>query len=283
VKSAKAGEGGYALVAAVACIAVFAGAALAITSATRSSIAAGGGEINAARAGLAAQSGLASALHGLAQGDEAMLGLIAGGQAQIDVDGAQVAVRIADERGKIPLNFLEDAAVERMLSGAGLGGAALAIARDSLLDWIDDDDLARADGAEAPFYNARQIAPRNGNLATIDELGAVRGFTPELVARLRPFVTAQMGTIPFDRRYASPQAIAAMGDGGDGSPEAIEAAREAAGQRTALQFIDKKALVGRPITLSADATIPQGGHAHSQWVVMITGRSSHPWVILQAD
>jgi general secretion pathway protein K len=152
-----------------------------------------------------------------------------------------------------------------------------------MLDWLDEDDLARPDGAEAPFYETRRITPRNGNLLSIEELASLRGFTPQVVARMRPYVTAQQGTIPFDRRYASAAAVAAMTAGAEASPEAIEAAREAAGQRTALQFIDKKTLVGRPISLVAEAQTAQGGKSSMAWVVMLTGRAAHPWVVLQAE
>lgn len=277
-----AGEQGYALVAAVAAIAVFAAMALAIISTTRISIAAAGGELAAARAHLAADDGVETVLHALALGEDPALALLDGGQMRLGVDGAQVVVRLADERGKIPLNFLDDATVERMLAGAGLDAAQVAIARDSLLDWIDDDDLARADGAEAPFYAPRGIEPRNASLRTIDELGAIRGFTPQLVARLRPYVTVEANTLPFDARHASPQALAAM-DNRDNSAETIERQREAAGQRTALGFTDKRTLVGRPITITADAVTPDGGHARRDLVVVMTGRLTYPWVILRAD
>lgn len=282
VRRAAHGEHGYALIAAVACIAVFAAMALAIVTATRISIAGGGGEFAAARAQLAAEGAVESTLHALALGDDATVGLLSGGQLGLDIDGARVVVRLTDERGKIPLNRLEDDKLERMLAGAGLDGTQLSIARDSLLDWLDEDDLARPDGAEEPYYASRGLAPRNGAIVTIDELGAVRGFTPQVVARLRPYISADVDSIQFDSRYASPEAIAVMDTGGTGSPLAIERQREAAGQRTALQFIDKATLIGRAITISADATTPDGGRAHRETVVVLTGTTVHPWIIHRA-
>lgn len=276
------GAQGYALVAAVACIAVFAAMALSIITVTRISVTAGSGELAAARAHLAADGGLQTALHSLALGEDAALALLGGGHLSLNVNGAQVVVRLADERGKIPLNFLDEVAVGRMLANAGLDETQVAIARDSLLDWLDDDDLARADGAEAPFYAARLIAPRNASLRTIDELAAIRGFTPQLVARLRSYVTVEANTIPFDRRYATPQALAVMADRNN-SPETSVREPESSGQRTALDFIDKKALVGRPITITADAATADGGRAHRDLVVVMTGRATYPWVILKAD
>lgn len=275
-------ERGYALVAAVASITVFAAMALAIITATRASIAAGGGEYAAARAGLAAESAIETTLHALALGDETTLGLLGGGQLPMDVDGAQVIVRLADERGKVPLNHLEDAQVERLLAGAGLDGAQLAVARDSLLDWLDEDDLARPDGAEQPYYAGRGLAARNGNVLTIDELGAVRGFTPQVVARLRAYVTAEPDTVPFDSRFAAPEAVAVMDTAGASSVTAIDRQREAEGQRTAFQPTDRKDLLGKPITISADAATPDGGRAHREVVVVLGASAAHPWFIRRA-
>jgi general secretion pathway protein K len=68
-----------------------------------------------------------------------------------------------------------------------LGNDSLA---DALLDWRDPDDLARPFGAEADWYrSAGKRAPRNGPLASIEELGLIRGFTPERVARFTRLLT----------------------------------------------------------------------------------------------
>ena len=48
---------------------------------------------------------------------------------------------------------------------------------DALLDWRDPDGVPRPAGAEASWYRAhRRIPPRNGALASVKELGLVRGF-----------------------------------------------------------------------------------------------------------
>ncbi len=54
---------------------------------------------------------------------------------------------------------------------------------DAILDWIDPDDDAREQGAERDYYAAlpHPYAPRNGPLASIDELLLVRGVTPALL------------------------------------------------------------------------------------------------------
>jgi general secretion pathway protein K len=62
---------------------------------------------------------------------------------------------------------------------------------NALADWMDSNDSPRTNGAETPYYQAQKppYAAHNAKLATIAELSLVKGFTPEIVAKLRPFVT----------------------------------------------------------------------------------------------
>ena len=59
----------------------------------------------------------------------------------------------------------------------------------ALLDWIDADSNARVGGSENPWYrSAQRRLPRNGPVASVDELEWVRGFSHEVIERLRPKV-----------------------------------------------------------------------------------------------
>jgi DNA uptake protein ComE-like DNA-binding protein len=53
---------------------------------------------------------------------------------------------------------------------------------DAILDWLDDDDEARAYGCEIDYYQGLvpPYEPTNGELESIDELLKVRDVTPEL-------------------------------------------------------------------------------------------------------
>ncbi len=63
-----------------------------------------------------------------------------------------------------------------------LPGMTDAIA-DAILDWIDADDTPRENGAESDFYSALSspYVPRDAPPASIQELLAVEGVTPELL------------------------------------------------------------------------------------------------------
>lgn len=62
---------------------------------------------------------------------------------------------------------------------------------NALADWIDSDDIPRAGGAESPYYKTLNppYSARNGRMTTVNELSLVKGFTPDMVAMLSPFVT----------------------------------------------------------------------------------------------
>ncbi len=81
---------------------------------------------------------------------------------------------------------------------------------DALLDWQDSDDTPRRGGAEGIWYRAeRRRAPRNGPLASIEELSLIRGFDRPSVARLRTLLTTD-GDGTVDLNAAAPSVLAAM-------------------------------------------------------------------------
>lgn len=104
---------------------------------------------------------------------------------------------ITEESGKINLNDLinpsgeKNDAIEGMLKRLGKQFNIPEDVWEALADWLDRDDLARSAGAETPYYQTQLPAysARNGKLITLTELSLVKGFTPEIVDRLRPFVT----------------------------------------------------------------------------------------------
>lgn len=91
-------------------------------------------------------------------------------------------VRIEREGGKIDLNDASEALLKEVLKQAGLPGDEAEALGDAILDWRDGDDVPRRNGAEAPYYAGlpEPIRPRNGRLASLEEVRYVRGVTPEL-------------------------------------------------------------------------------------------------------
>jgi type II secretory pathway component PulK len=273
------GEEGYALVAAVASIAAFATIALAVLSATRMGIEDAGAEQARMQAVAAADAGVAFALSRLLADDESQRWTADGRIRSMRFAGADLRIALRDERGKVPLGLLDEAQATILLERAGLEGERLLIARDSLLDWIDDDTIKRPFGAEEPYYRSADLLPADGRFASTDELALVRGLGADTVARIRPYVTTWTLRSGFDAQYADPRALAVMDNGGEGGPAAIERARELAGQTTALSFASAPTLVDRPISIEAVASLPGGGRAVRTLVVELTGVADRPYVV----
>ena len=116
----------------------------------------------------------------------------------IDLGEGTIRVVVEDEERKINLNrlvlpngYAEDdqrLAVFRKLLEILEVEPSLA---DAVVDWLDNDDLTRVGGAESGFYLSRTFPYRAKNdfFDTVDELRLVRGITPEVFDKLRPFVT----------------------------------------------------------------------------------------------
>ena len=272
-------ERGYAMVAAVASIGVFAALSLSLLSASKLAVVDVAAEQGAMQAGAAANAGLAMALSGLLSDDVADRWSIDGRDRALRYHDARLTIRIEDERGKVPLNLLDETLATRLLEVAGLSGDRLEIARDSLLDWIDDDEEARPFGAEEAYYVPRGYYPPNGPLQSLAELGAVRGFDPALIARIAPMATVNFGFASFDPRYAHPRAIDVMSGSGTDGPASIARERELAGQRPAIELADAAEMIARPITIVSLAVLPGGARAERRMVVELTGSKERPYAV----
>ncbi|GFO56227.1 type II secretion system protein K [Geomonas sp. Red276] len=115
-----------------------------------------------------------------------------------DAGVGTVSFTIEEETGKFNLNTatndagLSDDKTEiasRLFTKLKIQGARDLV--DSLLDWSDKNDSPLPGGAETSYYQALKIPyhAKNGKLDTVDELPLVKGFTPDLVNKLRPYVT----------------------------------------------------------------------------------------------
>lgn len=268
------------LLAAVGSIAAFATLTMVMLTATNAVVISGTAEVEHARAAAAADAGVAMVLHGLLTRDAERRWPIDGRTRQASFEGFRLALRVEDERGKVPLNRIDERAATALFEAHGLDGDRLVTARDSLLDWIDEDDEPRPFGAESDHYAAKGHRARNGDILSLDELGGINGFDAELVARLKQVVTLRSGDGVFDPRFAQPIAIGVMGGGGAASVEVIDRAREIAGQRVALPLAQAdRDIIRRPLTIVITARSPGGTRAERHVLIELTGIDGQPYVI----
>jgi len=110
------------------------------------------------------------------------------------VEGGAVTATVTDAQGRFNLNNLAQASqrdlalFRQLLTGVKLDPNSI----DAVRDWIDNDNTPLAAGAEDDYYGTLPTPYRAANqpFASVDELRLVKGFTPEAVRALRPFLVA---------------------------------------------------------------------------------------------
>ena len=151
-------------------------------------------------------------------------------------DGHDVQVRIIDETGKVDLNQADVPLLSRLMQALGEPPDASDALSAAIVDWRDADDLSQpVGGAEDGDYAAagRPYGAKDAPFETIAELEQVLGMTPDLYARLEPFLTLYSGRGQPDATYAQGPVLVAMGM----DATAWLAQREAAGAAGALQLV----------------------------------------------
>jgi general secretion pathway protein K len=104
---------------------------------------------------------------------------------------AVVAVRVEDEADKVNPNIASPKLLQALLFEAGADPQTAAAVAASIVEWRLASGSAARPGVIAARYAAagRDYAPSGAPFASSDELGAVLGMTPELLARLKPHLT----------------------------------------------------------------------------------------------
>jgi general secretion pathway protein K len=96
-------------------------------------------------------------------------------------DDQAYEVRVQDETGKISLNSdaLDEENLSIILENLGFDDETAAIVAASILDWRDDDDLSRSEGAESDYYESvpKPYPAKDAPFDSVDELIFVRGVS----------------------------------------------------------------------------------------------------------
>ncbi len=126
----------------------------------------------------------------------------------------QVQYGMIDEERKINLNLTKSPVIlTRLLKyAAGINEEDAKALADSILDWKDEDDFPSAAGAESRYYRSLSPAyqPKNANFGVLEELLYVKGMTPLILEKLRPFVTLN-GTGKVNLNTASEIVLISIG------------------------------------------------------------------------
>jgi general secretion pathway protein K len=155
-----------------------------------------------------------------------------------------IRVRIRDTSGMISLFSIDRNILERLIKNTGLV-ANPSIPVDSFLDWTDKDDLSRLSGAEKGYYERERLPyiPRNYAVQYVEELRFIRGFTPELLAKISPSLTL-MPSSGLNPNTADDAVLKAYLDIDDDS---LRVLREYLSQKVIWSDTELYSLVGRRI------------------------------------
>jgi len=107
------------------------------------------------------------------------------------VGGARAIVRVHDVGTALHLNRATEDDLRRFFVALRVDAGDADRLAQAIADWRDPDDLHRARGAERDAYltAGAPALPRNGPFQALPELLSVRGMTPALYERVRPYLT----------------------------------------------------------------------------------------------
>ena len=174
---------------------------------------------------------------------------------QTDVDGGAVAGQIEDLQSRFNLNNLiatggsdagaaqhQLAYLQRLLRRLELDQALA----QAIADWLDPDiDTRYPDGAEDLAYMRGEPPYRTANVAMQDtsELLLIHGITPQIYARLAPYVTALPPPTTINVNTAPAPVLLALSDGIDeASLDAALLMRQNQGFATPAAFLNAAGL-----------------------------------------
>ena len=196
------------------------------------------------------------------------------------LDNMVLQISVQDERGKIPINRLDEDQVRTMFADVGINGNRLDTLVDSFEDWQDEDDDARPNGAEAPYYQPFGTKPRNGPFRTIDELSEIRGMDQKLFTQLKPALTVFFGDAGgFSVPTSQALALAVMS--GVSGPPGQPLVQQQQNVDPDMPAFDPTAesYIGRPLTVQVTVRDADGGVFSRAAIVELTGSKTDPYWI----
>jgi general secretion pathway protein K len=179
------------------------------------------------------------------------------------------------------------------LAGLGVPRQQVEQYTDRIDGWITaprpKSTFVASDNSEEALYRAagRNYGPRGAPFAHVDELSLVLDLPPELVERMKPFVTVYSGRGEVDILDAAPEVIAAFpGLTADKLGALAEARRMGADPQAVNKILGTLAIPG-VATIEPGKTYRvqvriryDNGRQEASEVVILTGRGDKPYQIL---
>jgi len=124
---------------------------------------------------------------------------------------------VQDSNGLLSVTTINTVALKRLLTYFEVDPQNADTFIDSLLDWIDQDDLTRLNGAEREWYSFQGLKyePRNYPIQYKEELKLIKEMNSELYSKIEPYISILPATGFNPNTAPDPVLIAYLDIGND--------------------------------------------------------------------
>lgn len=283
-------EQGFALLIVVALLALMAALIVDFMALAQTDMRATRNEIELARARSLAEAGYALALNDLVNPRAGKMPPADGRSRDVALDGGRIALAVADEGGKIDLNWAPIELISGLLDGLDMPGdvearilGAVTERRGKIaLPQYAPGDIAASALLGGPSLERLAHMP----FASISQLEALTRMDQALFARVAPALTVYSESRRINMAAASRAVLLAIPGITPAMADAIVAARQEGGAASApvqLPDVGAYAAAGgmRAATITADAVTATGVHFRRRAVVAFTGAPAAPVRVLE--
>ena len=174
---------------------------------------------------------------------------------RLPLDGKKVPlsddiyVQAQDSNGVLSLVSMNTPAMERLVKKVGSLEDVSGII-SSYLDWIDEDNFSRVNGAEEFYYKGEGLPyiPRNYPIQYKDEFELIKGVGKELYSKIEPYLTI-LPSIGFNPNTASDEVLMAYLDINE---ETLKVLKEYMSKKAITSDMELFALTGRRIAIDVE-------------------------------
>jgi len=246
--------------------------------------------LSGTQARLSAEAAINLAVLALRDPDDETRMLADGRIYETQIDGVFLEVSATDERGKVDINTTDELTLATLFTGHGMELQDAELLAAAVMDWRDEDELERVDGAEEEAYLAAglEMGPANRPFMMTEELLQVIGMEYELYRLLEPGITVFSRVAEPDPAFAPVEALMALPD--ITYEEAMNFVQERnsqiPGESVGTELPNGIMVMeqGRGVTYSiqARATMPNGVWEQLQATIRLGGnRSGSPYRVLR--
>lgn len=161
-----------------------------------------------------AETGLTIAQQMLFLADEEQQWQADGSIYQLQSQGAEIRVRLFSEQGKIDINKADESLLMKMMGATSEELDKQEELVSAIIDWRDNDDEVRINGAEKQQYEEAGLAyqPANKGFQLIEEIQMVLGMNDTIYQQIKPLITVYSGKPKVDLEVASNEVLQVITD-----------------------------------------------------------------------